>query len=87
MNIWNQSSSGELGQVVLFSFLELLVLADFRVRIESHLNPNCCSRSLLKAVSLNSLCTGMVGVSSHRLLKAFSYIDTRKLQAVSRLDA
>lgn len=85
MNIRNQSSPGELGLVVLFCFLDCLVLADFKFRLENYLNPNGlngCSWALLRAVTLNSHCMVMIGISSQRLMRIFSYIDTCKSQAV-----
>lgn len=50
MNIWNQSSPGGLGPVLLLSFLDFLVLADFKVGTRNHFNPdglNCCSSPFL----------------------------------------
>lgn len=71
MNIWNRSLPGELGPVILFGFLDFLVLPDLKVRIKNHLNPDGLNRRI---VFLNSLCMGIVGVSSHRLMKVFSYM-------------
>ena len=76
--------SRRTGSSCVILFLRL-VLADFKFRLENHLNPNGlngCSWSLLRAVTLNSHCMVMVGISSQRLMRIFSYIDTCKSQAV-----